>query len=198
MKKVFSGLAAAAQDISNVAVVIIATAKVATTAPMLLVTSARMKRSRRGNRRSRGEAHHASAAMGTIELTSVARPPKRAVSWATTQRTRQPMTRVRTGHCHVVFTDRHSPKEQIINQRITITLNPPPVRDETEPTRCSSHAKLCGWGMVAIVDAICVRALPLPPCQKPAAGSDCKTAPAAKISANRRNVNVENPASNRL
>src|ERR1035437_7342937 len=115
MKKVFSGLAAAAaQDFSNVAVVIISTAKVATTAPILLVTSARMNRSRRGNRRSRGEAHHASTAMGTIELTSVARPPKRAVSWATTQRTRQPITRIRTGHCHLVLTDRHSPKEQII------------------------------------------------------------------------------------
>src|SRR5664280_2989659 len=139
MKSVFSGLAEADQAISSVAVVIIATANVATTAPILLVTSARKNRSRRGSRRSRGEAHHASAAMGTSELTSVARPPKKAMSWATTQSRRQPETSARTGHCHLVLTDHHRPKAQVKRQRITITLNPPPKRDEIEPARCSSH-----------------------------------------------------------
>ena len=80
MNNVFSGLADAAKAIVMVAVAIIATANVATTAPALLVTSGKKRRSRRGSDSRRGDAHHASAASGIIELKSVARPPKTAAS----------------------------------------------------------------------------------------------------------------------
>ena len=72
---------------------------------------------------------------------------------------------------------------------MTITLNPPPIREEIEPAWRNIHARPWGWGIAAIDVVIAVRALKGPPCQKPADGRHCSTA--AMTSSAERNHSVK-------
>src|ERR1039458_10083229 len=119
---------------------IMAAAKVATTAPALLVTSRGSRCSLGPRSRSFGEAQRASTAKGMSEFTSVASPPKSEVSSDTNQKKTQPTARVHAGQLQRRLIDIHSPTAHPRSHMITTRLKPPPIDAASEPTRRTNQA----------------------------------------------------------
>src|ERR1039458_4910505 len=169
-----------------------AVAKVATTAPVLAVSSRGSRCGSAGAFRNDGSAHPASTAKGSSELKSVESPPKSDVSCAVSQKNRQPATNVQTGQRHPLISATQSPPAQTTSHSTTMMLNPPPIDPAILPTPRDNHASQWGGEILVMNDVIAVRALELPPCQNSVEGNSCSSAPRATMTAMTRNVTSEN------